>query len=226
MDIKLKTKRLILRPLTEEEMAARGEKEREPHLKQAYGEMLRGCREDPAHRLWHTCWEIALKSGGPVGELCFKGPPEQYAAEVVYGIFPAFRGNGYATEAVAAALDWAFGEDTGLYYILAQGEADNGASRRVLEKLGFVPPGQGRKGLPYEKERPPANWTSICLWLGMCAGISLGVAIDAGKLALGMSLGMCLDCCLGVTLDAKEKKKRALAKAAREKARAEAGSAT
>ena len=56
--------------------------------------------------------------------------------EVLYGIAPARWGRGYATEAAAALLAWAFRE-TGLPRIFAGADAPNRASLRVLGKVGM-----------------------------------------------------------------------------------------
>lgn len=59
------------------------------------------------------------------------------AWEVGYGLRRDRWGRGYATEAVQACLRHGF-EDLGLARIVADFDADNWASRHVLEKCGFV----------------------------------------------------------------------------------------
>ena len=54
--------------------------------------------------------------------------------EIVYGVDPGLRGRGYATEAAAALLEWAFRE-TALTEVFAGADAPNHASLRVMEKL-------------------------------------------------------------------------------------------
>lgn len=56
--------------------------------------------------------------------------------EILYGIAPPLWGRGYATEAARALLAWAFRE-TGLTKVFAGADAGNGASFRVMEKLGM-----------------------------------------------------------------------------------------
>ena len=65
------------------------------------------------------------------------------AAELTYAVAPLFQGEGYATEAVAAVLRFAF-EEAGLDYVVACVEPDNIASVRVVEKNGMVPVAEGR----------------------------------------------------------------------------------
>ena len=65
--------------------------------------------------------------------------------ELGYGIAEEYRGLGYATEAVETILTWAF-DQPGVTSVAAETEEGNAASRRVLEKCGFIPAGEGREG--------------------------------------------------------------------------------
>jgi RimJ/RimL family protein N-acetyltransferase len=76
--------------------------------------------------------------GAVVGGCGFKGPPDRDGAvELAYGIDPAHRGLGYATEAAAALTEFAFA-DGRVRLVRAHTKTDNGASARVLLKCGFV----------------------------------------------------------------------------------------
>jgi [ribosomal protein S5]-alanine N-acetyltransferase len=61
--------------------------------------------------------------------------PEEF--ELLYGISEAMWGHGYAVEASQAVIDYCFTQ-LGMPVIHASTDVDNGASVRVLEKLGFV----------------------------------------------------------------------------------------
>ncbi len=63
--------------------------------------------------------------------------PEHFRAEVGYIIAPWFHGRGYATEALAAVLQYGF-ENMGMHKIDADVHPDNPASLRVLARHGFV----------------------------------------------------------------------------------------
>ena len=213
LKIQVKTKRLLLRPMTDEAMQAMIDAETDPELKVAYGEMLAGARARPSERLWYTAWCIAQRDGVMVGDLCFKGVPKGGAVEIGYGILAAYRGNGFATEAVKAITAWAFAQD-GVYFVTAETEPHNAISRRVLERVGFRPDGMGAEGPRFAKEKPPANWMLMYMALGMGVGASFGASSDS--LALGVALGMCIGIALGITLDTQEKKKRDALRTARE----------
>lgn len=64
-------------------------------------------------------------------------------ADVGYAFLPAYRGLGYAAEAARACCEYGFAE-RGLPRVLAIVSPGNGASVRVLEKLGFRYDGRRR----------------------------------------------------------------------------------
>lgn len=67
----------------------------------------------------------------------FKGPPTQDGTvEIGYSIVEEYYGRGLATEAVAATIDWAFG-DPRVRRAVAETRPELLASQRVLEKNGF-----------------------------------------------------------------------------------------
>ena len=106
-DIAIKTKRLMLSPMNLEALEKKVLAMEEGELRQAYQEMLEGCRKEPENWLWYTPWVIKLKGEGtPIGNLCFKGPPVKGTVEWGYEIEEAFWGQGYMTEAARVMLDW------------------------------------------------------------------------------------------------------------------------
>ena len=60
----IKTKKLIIRPLSDEELEALCKSVTDAEEKKAYGEMLEGCRSHHVNRLWYTAWEISLRETG------------------------------------------------------------------------------------------------------------------------------------------------------------------
>ena len=122
-------------------------------LKAAYTEMLTGCLEHPEQWEWYAIWFIELKDGTHIGELCFKGLNANGVAEIGYGIHEEYQGNGYATEAVKAVSQWAF-KNSDVTALEAETDFDNTASKRVLEKCGFIFNGEvGKEGYRYTNRR-------------------------------------------------------------------------
>ena len=76
-------------------------------------------------------------TGAPVGECAFKGPPgADGMVEIAYFVAPEHQGKGYATEAVAALVSYAF--STGqVCRVMAHTRPEPSASTRVLTKCGF-----------------------------------------------------------------------------------------
>jgi uncharacterized protein len=116
---------------------------------------LRMLEADPALVGWLGWYaiEIGVNDGAPgdldsdhgrtlIGSVGFKGlPDEEGAVEIGYSVLPAHQGRGLATEMITALVGWA--AEQGARLVRAQVEPANGASIRVLEKLGFQQTGIG-----------------------------------------------------------------------------------
>ena len=155
----LETKRLKIHIAVREEMERFIETQTDADLIQAYKEMLQGCIDHPDQWAWYAIWMIALKDGTHVGDLCFKGFNPDGSVEIGYGILDEYQRLGYASEAVAAAVNWALAQP-GVTRVEAETAPDNRASQRVLEKCGFIPTGtMGKEGprFVYRGDRPAAN---------------------------------------------------------------------
>jgi [ribosomal protein S5]-alanine N-acetyltransferase len=95
-------------------------------------------RADPDTRLWGD--KLVLPLEGParvVGSVVFKGRPEDGIAEVAYGIEDSSRGQGLATEATRACVDWALAQP-GITAVHATTFPWHHASLGVIRKLGMV----------------------------------------------------------------------------------------
>ena len=144
--IVIRTERLTVRTASDGEMRKLIAEEPDEGLKAAYGEMLALSEAHPDRRQWYTAWLIELPTGERVGDLCFKGLSEDGVTEIGYGLLPEFRGRGYASEAVKAAVRWAAEQD-GVRTIEAETDPENLASQSVLARVGFVPTGtNGEEG--------------------------------------------------------------------------------
>lgn len=86
--------------------------------------------------------QIRLASSGEaVGGVGFlSGADADGIAEIGYGIAESVRGQGIATEAVAAVLGWAAG--SGITAVEAVTDPENRPSHRVLERCGFERAGE------------------------------------------------------------------------------------
>ena len=101
-------------------------------------------------------YQVRLREDGlAIGGIGFKGPPEDGAVEVGYGLAPSARGSGYATEALRAAVELAGTLDVGA--VRADTDVDNAASQRVLEKAGFHLTGEDADARRYEIRTRPAE---------------------------------------------------------------------
>lgn len=204
----IKTKRLILTPLTAKQLAALEPEETDELLRGALVEMRKNVMDDPGYALWYTGWLVTLRQGGkPIGLLGFHGPAADQTVELGYEIKEAFRGNGYCQEAVKALTNWAFGCD-GVYFISVLAPDCNAASNHILKKLGFY-----RVESPvadanaWELERPASAWMSVYMSLGLAVGIGFGQAMF-DNMAIGLAIGLGAGLALGSGLDAQDRAAR------------------
>lgn len=151
----IETKRLILRPLTYEQLLKYsnldGSLEEElnleksprsisPELREAldYG-IIQNVADETQNYLFSTLWTIILKASNQmVGDVCFKGEPNiDGEIEISYGTHFEFRRKGYMTEAVGEMLKWAK-KQPDVRKLLANTEKSNLSSQRVLRNNGFL----------------------------------------------------------------------------------------
>lgn len=152
-EVALATERLTLRPMGRADVARIYEVNRRlnrrylesPPLDQEALEGLRAVFEGEWH-LFGLGYLMVCRGRESVGHVRLKFIPDCVsgrAAELTFAIAPAEQGLGYASEAVAAVLRFAF-ETAGLDYVVACVEPENEVSARVVEKNGLVPVATGR----------------------------------------------------------------------------------
>ncbi|MFI2004138.1 GNAT family N-acetyltransferase [Streptomyces jumonjinensis] len=87
-------------------------------------------------------YEIRRRGDGrAIGGLGFHGPPDEHATVTIgYGLIPAARGRGYATEALRALLE--FARRHGIACVRGDTDLGNVASQRVMAAAGMSPAGE------------------------------------------------------------------------------------
>ncbi len=153
--IKIETERLLLHPISDEEMQKIIDDEKNPEMQKAYSEMLQGCLDNPEDRVWFATWNMELKEQPKtiVGDLCFKGITDDGMVEIGYGLKEGYCGNGYMTEAVRALTEWALSQNK-VSRVEAETDPDNLPSKRILANVGFVPTGEvGEEGPRFVLEK-------------------------------------------------------------------------
>ncbi len=108
-----------------------------------------------------SAWYLLLREQGKrtlVGICQFKGRPDASGSvEIAYSVLDPFRNMGFATEAVARLVRWAFGHQV-VTEVCAETMPYRRHSIRVLEKLGFIPAGAGsEQGVVRYVLRQPAG---------------------------------------------------------------------
>jgi RimJ/RimL family protein N-acetyltransferase len=137
------TKNLELAPRTRTEVRASIDQmapEIRKEVSATWLELLENSAEiDP----WiHGFTLIHKSSGAAVGMCAFKGPPDAAGmVEIAYAVVPEHQGKGYATEAAAALVRYAFCSDH-VRVVRAHTLPVPNASGRVLTKCGFQKVGE------------------------------------------------------------------------------------
>lgn len=148
--LSIETSRLILRPFVEADAGAASRNSRQPIVARFMSDMV--LEDEQAALKWIRWLEaqadieqpfqvlaIELKSEHVVIGLVGVHPKRQLGGEVeiLYAVADKYQNHGYATEAAKAMIWWAF-EVAGQDVLSAIVKPENPASRRVIEKLGFV----------------------------------------------------------------------------------------
>lgn len=111
---------------------------RGPHLSQSATEAVISASGETNWNVSNRfVWTIIeRRTDRPIGLFLLFNQNEE-AAEIHYGLGPAFWGHGFATEAGSAVMRW-IAEQSSLSEVRTICAADHDASCRVLEKIGLV----------------------------------------------------------------------------------------
>ena len=114
----------------------------------------RDAAADPDRLGWGPWLIVEAAERVVVGDAGFHGRPDAAGTvEIGYGILAEYRRRGYATEAAQGLVAWAFTQPA-VERVVAECEADNLGSIRVLEKLGMRRAGAEGSLLRWEVEAP------------------------------------------------------------------------
>lgn len=152
----LRTARLVLRPFMESDSDALFTLQSNPRVLR-YWDAPPWKERTQAERFIAVCGQIERQGtgarlvieraadGGFLGWCCIvKWDRDHRSATMGYCLDDAAWGQGFATEAAGALLQWAF-DTLDLNRVQAETDTRNAASSRVLEKLGFVREGTLRE---------------------------------------------------------------------------------
>jgi RimJ/RimL family protein N-acetyltransferase len=168
---RIETERLVLRPPTpsdavyvaemanDAEVARMTTRVRHPYRLADAEAFLGGMQGADPHA--DRPFLIEHREFGPIGMTGFHRVEDPHA-ELGYWLGRTFRGRGFATEAVQAALTWAQ-RGWGRRAVLSSHFVDNPASGRVLEKAGFLYTGEVRER--FSLGRGQAVATRMMVWL-------------------------------------------------------------
>jgi ribosomal-protein-alanine N-acetyltransferase len=108
----------------------------------------------------HPAWAITL-GGAVIGGINLRFAFENRLAEVGYSIARPLWNQGFTTEATAAVIEAAFATHADLNRVHARADIGNGASQRVMEKVGMLKEGVLRQSRVERGEVYDEAWWGI-----------------------------------------------------------------
>jgi len=121
---------------------------------------LRALRADPEQLPWRIRLIVERSSRTVIGSINLKGSPDGKGdVEIGWGLNAKYRGQGYATEAAAAVMRWAF-QQPGVSSVTATVPDENDASQRLARRLGLTRTTSTRRNLPLWKIETAAAITA------------------------------------------------------------------
>jgi len=144
--IELKTRRLLLRTVRPGDAEAIYGYRSRPEISRYQGEPksaasvrarieLIAAAKPAAPRTWHQLAIVEKESGALIGDVSIHFKDEKQA-ELGYTLSPGSQGRGFATEAVAAVVDWLFGK-LKKHRLTATADARNKNSLKLMKRLGM-----------------------------------------------------------------------------------------
>jgi ribosomal-protein-alanine N-acetyltransferase len=129
---------------------------------EGYSRMFEKVRVPPDE--WLLGYQMVLREEGKVIGCCgYKGPPDESGmVEIAYITAPAYRGNGYATEAANALIRYAF-QSAFITVVRAHTLPEPNASTRILTRCGLRNVGElldPEDGRIWRWELPRAQWAA------------------------------------------------------------------
>lgn len=155
----IETKRLILRPLTYDQLVKytkcdnsledelnlnKTSRTISPELKEAFEQtILPNVADQSKNYLYSTLWTaISRVENKMIGDLCIVGEPNtEGEIEIGYGTYDEFQGKGFMTEIVGGIIEWTKTQPI-VKSITASTDKTNTASFKVLEKNNFIKIGE------------------------------------------------------------------------------------
>jgi [ribosomal protein S5]-alanine N-acetyltransferase len=155
----IETERLILKPLTYEQLVKYTKCDNSletelnlnetsrtisPELKEAFEQtILPNVADKTKDYLYSTLWTAISKTENKmIGDLCIVGEPnENGEIEIGYGTYDEFQGKGFMTEIVSGIIEWTKTQEK-VKSVIASTDKTNTASFKVLEKNNFIKIGE------------------------------------------------------------------------------------
>ena len=217
----VKSKRLVMQPMSIEEMDDLIQKESDVDLANLYKELKEKASDNLNEYKWYSTWKICLKEDNKqIGEFHFNGLNNN-TTQMGYKINEEYWGQGYTYEVLEAMMNYALSQDE-VYFIEMQIKKDDEYKVKALNKFKFKKVAETETEALYALEKPKSKMLIIFASIGLCIGLAIGISLN--YIAIGISVGLCLGALIGATIDKNDEDKRKESQEARIKQGKEAQS--
>lgn len=208
----VKSKRLIMEPMSIEEMDELIEKETDLELVELYKDLKEKASDNLQEYKWYSTWKICLRDDNKqIGEFHFNGL-NNCTTQMGYKINEEYWGQGYTYEVLDAMMNYALSQDE-VYFIEMLIKKNDEYKVKALNKFKFKMVAETDTEALYALEKPKSKMLIIFASIGLCIGLAVGFSLNAvvfslNYIAIGISVGLCLGALIGATIDKNDEDKR------------------
>lgn len=156
-------------------------------------------------KIWNEKWDISLKEAESevIGFMSFEGAKVPGEVPIRVELDEEYRNKGYGSEVFYTMSRFALGFRN-IKEVCAACRHDNHLCTRALDKAGYVYR-EKKDGMEwYSVKKDRSAWTGLYLFIGMFAGLILGIVFS--NLWAGTAVGLFAGLVIGQGLDRKENK--------------------
>lgn len=150
--------------------------------------------------LWESDWIIAFRKGDKeqIGTASFAGEKLSGTVPLNVELLPKYRNRGLGTESIRMMVNWAF-QYSNIYEVVSKVEHDNDKGVNALRKAGFIFRSNEDKVETHSITKAKTAWTGAYIFLGIIAGLILGIVLNSVWLGFAIGVTVCL--CIGAIMD-------------------------
>lgn len=198
----IKTKRLLLSPLSDRAMSRLVVETKDPSLRDKYSLIAEETDGMEENREWYTLWEIKDKATqNRIGIFAFEGAPLNQRVSLWIKTEEEYQDKGYTKEVISNIFDHVVYSGQGVYYLKISKKQED-ITKEEMEELGFLDNGEY-----YEKKKSRVRMIPFTALLGIILGLVLSIFLKhvLFSIAIGAVTGALFGLVVDITASKREK---------------------